>query len=245
MDESKEKLLWRVKPSEKKGQWYSKFKLFLQDDNEQVKETMMIRLQQPISMKPTDLKKWWHQSREKQERFLQQYIPDRHKILGNDLAAAHFLVYRGGKVKIAESDKWIVQTEEDEVPLPDRYVHGMFIESIDCEGVEIYYEGLENFRRLKSLRFLSFKNVKSFDDWCLDRISGAEFESLEVLNLSGTKVTHRGLQALYRIPTLKTLILDNPFRDTEWKLVIAMLQEILPGLEIVETEPVEAKAVKA
>lgn len=29
----------------------------------------------------------------------QRFIPDRHRILGNDLAAAHFIVARGGEVK--------------------------------------------------------------------------------------------------------------------------------------------------
>jgi hypothetical protein len=110
--------------------------------------------------------------------------------------------------------------------------------------MELYYEGLENLRRLKYLRFASFKNVETFDDWCLDRISGAEYESLEVLNLSGTKVTEKGLQALYRIPSLKKLIIDDPNRNTQWELVIAMLQDIMPELEVVET-PAEQKSIKA
>lgn len=246
MDESKKKLIWRLKPFEKKDAWYSKFKLFLQDDKEDVKEMYITKLQQPFSLKPSNIKKWWVENREKQERYLQQFIPDRHRILGNDLAAAHFLCYRSGRVRFCGEDNWIKQNDYDEVPLPDRYVEGMFLEAIDCEGVEIYYEGLENLRRMKHLRFLSFKNVKGFDDWCMDRISGAEFESLEELNLSGTEVTQRGLQALYRIPSLKKLILDDPYRDSEWALTIAMLQEIMPELEIVETKLLdEAKAATA
>lgn len=168
---------------------------------------------------------------------MQQFISERHSILGNDLAAAHFLLFRNAKVKFVGEKEWKTMNEDGDYEVPDKYVHGLFIEAIDCENMEIYYEGLENLRRLKSLRFISFKNVKSFDDWCVDRISGSEFESLEVLDLSGTQVTERGIAALYRVPSLKKLILDKPKRSIEWKLTLAMLQDIIPGLEIVENQP--------
>ena len=239
MEESKKKLQWRLKPYERKDEWYSKFKLFMQDDNEEVKETIVTKLQQPINLAPTSIKKWWKTNLESKERFLQQYIPERHTILGNDLAAAHFLVFRDAKVKFVEQKNWIKLEDDEDIDnkLPTKYVHGMFVEAIDCEDVEIYYEGLENLRRLKSLRFLSFKNVKSFDDWCLDRVSGSEFENLEVLNLAGTQITELGLQALYRVPSLRKLILSEPYRNVEWKLTLAMLQDIIPDLEIVEDKP--------
>lgn len=171
---------------------------------------------------------------DKKERFFQQYIPERHQILGNDLATAHFIVHRKGKVRFVGETKWVQMDEDDDYKLPDRYVHGLFIEAIDCEGMNLFYEGLENFRRLRNLKKASFKGIKNFGDWCLDRVSGSEFENLEELDLSGTNVTHLGLQALYRIPTLKRLIIDNPYRNTEWQLTVAMLQEIMPELEIVE-----------
>jgi hypothetical protein len=244
-DESKKNLKWRIKPSERKSEWYSGFRLFMEDEeHKKTTETFVTTVVQPIDLSPTSLKKAWKLNREKQERFLQQYCQDRHKALGNDLAAAHFLVFREGKVKFVDQDRWVKADQEGYNSLPDRYVSTMLIEAIDCEGMELYYEGLENLRRLKHLRFASFKNIEFFDDWCLDRISGAEFESLEVLNLSGTKVTEKGLQALYRIPSLKKLIIDDPRRNTQWELVIAMLNEIMPELEVVAT-PVDLKAVKA
>lgn len=171
---------------------------------------------------------------EKQERYLQQFIPERQQILGNDLAAAHFLVHRGGRVRFCGQQEWIMADKEGNFNLPNKFVSGMFVEAIDCEGINLYYEGLENVRRLKKLRFLSFKRITSFDDWCLDRVSGSEFESLEMLDLSGTQISERGLQALYRVPTLKKLILDNPNRNTNWSLTLAMLQDILPELKIYE-----------
>lgn len=238
-NESKKNLQWRTKPYDRKTEWYSGFKLFLsEDEGKPPTETFVTKVVQPIDLRPSTLLKSWRQTREKQERFLQQYCPERQQALGNDLAAAHFIVFREGKVKFLGQDRWV--TEEGYNSLPNRYVPTMHLEAINCEGMELYYEGLENLRRLKHLRFASFKNIEFFDDWCLDRISGAEFKNLEVLDLSGTKVTENGLQALYRIPSLKKLIVDDPNKNTQWQLVIAMLQEIMPQLEVVAEPTVKA-----
>lgn len=224
-----------MKPSERKSEWYSSFKLFLSDDEDKkVTETFATTAVQPINLRPSYLKKVWKQNRQKQERFLQQFCAERQHTLGNDLAAAHFLVFRGGKVKFLDQDRW-VKDDAGYESLPNRYVATMHVEAIDCEGMELYYEGLDNLRRLKHLRFASFKNIEFFDDWCLDRISGAEFEKLEVLNLAGTKITEKGLQALYRVPSLRKIIIDDPNRNTQMQLVIAMLQEIMPEMEIVDS----------
>lgn len=235
--ESQKKLKWRVKPFEQPNAWYTKFKVFMGEDGEPDRETLVTRLTKPIDLRPSTLKKMWKFNKEKQERYLQQFIPERHSTLGNDLAAAHFMVHRKGRVKFVGQQEWTQMDKDGNYSLPDKYVHGMFVESIDCENMEIYYEGMENLRRLKHLRFLSYKNVKNFDDWSLDRLSGSEYESLEVLDLSGTEITYRGLQALYRVPSLKKLILHDPYRSLEWKLTLAMLQDIMPNLEIVETKP--------
>lgn len=229
-------------PHEKKTEWYSSFRLFLgEEGNKKTTESLASTTVQPIDLSPSGLKKSWKQSREKQERFLQQYCAQRHQSLGNDLAAAHFLVFREGKVKFLDQDRW-VKSDEGYRSLPDRYVSTMHLEAIDCEGMELYYEGLDNLRRLRHLKYASFKNIESFDDWCMDRISGAEFDKLEVLDVSGTKVTEKGLQALYRIPSLKKLIVDDPDQNTQWQLVVAMLQEIMPDLKVVAAPP---KAVKS
>ena len=176
----------------------------------------------------------------------QMFIPERHEILGNDLATAHFVVARGGKVRFQGSNEWLkFNEEEDMMPdMPNRYVHGMFLEAVDCEGMNLYYEGLENLRRLYNLKSISFKGVKEFDDWCLDRVSGLEYDSLEELNIADTKVTYRGLQALYRIPTLKRLIISDKELDLETNLVVAMLLEIMPNLTIIQGSRGKLEAVK-
>lgn len=99
--------------------------------------------------------------------------------------------------------------------------------------MQLYYEGLENIRRLKALKKLSFRNVKLFDDWCLDRVSGSDFPVLEVLDLSGTAITERGLSALYRLPSLKTLIVDDPKKTISFELHCAMLEEAIPMLKVI------------
>lgn len=104
--------------------------------------------------------------------------------------------------------------------------------------MELYYEGLENIRRLKQLKFLSFRNVKTFDDWCLDRVSGSQFERLEILDISGTPTTELGLTALYRIPTLKMLIVDDPKKSTSYELTCLQLEEVIPDLKICSQDKV-------
>lgn len=104
--------------------------------------------------------------------------------------------------------------------------------------MELYYEGLENVRRLKQLKFLSFHNVKTFDDWCIDRVSGSELNELEILDVSGTQVTERGLAALYRVPTLKLLIVDDLKVSKAFELTCAMLEDIMPILKISDANTV-------
>lgn len=122
--------------------------------------------------------------------------------------------------------------------MPDRFNADWLVEAIRCDEMELYYEGLENVRRLAHLKFLSFRNVKPFDDWCLDRISGSEFSALEVLDVSGTQVTERGLCALYRIPTLRVLIVDDPQVNKTYELTCALLEELLPEIKITSASKV-------
>jgi hypothetical protein len=230
IEEDKQKMKWRTPVSEQPGTFKTKFSVFT---NDELEPSTLSMIAQPIDFSPTGIKNWWKNYKVKKERFMQMYIPERHAILGNDLGAAHFLLYRKGKVKFI-GQEWLEMKTDDtyEVPLPNKYDARYLIEAIDCENMELYYEGLENIRRLKKLKSISFKNVKLFDDWCLDRVSGSEFDSLEELNISGTIVTPNGLQALYRVPTLRKLILDIPETDNStWHLTIAMLQDINPNLE--------------
>lgn len=143
--------------------------------------------------------------------------------------------------RFAGVKNWTKRDDNDEYQLPTKFDKKFLVEAIKCDNMELYYEGLENLRRLKNLKFLSFHNVTTFDDWCLDRVSGSEFNSLEILDLSKTNITERGLGALYRIPSLKLLILDDPKKDKSYELTCAMLEEIIPSLKIVQATSIHNK----
>lgn len=211
--------------------------MFLDDDVEdgKVKESAFVRFTQ-ITRNPSRLVETYNEILLKSKKQMQSFIEERHEILGNDLAAAHFVVFRGGKVKFV-GGPWTKMKDEVTMTstVPNHFDPSFVLEAIDCEGVELYWEGLENMRRLKSLKCISFRNIKTFDDWCLDRVSGSQFENLEVLDLTGTNITHLGLSALYRVTSLRKLFLTDPERNPDWELTTAMLCEILPELEIVNS----------
>lgn len=137
-------------------------------------------------------------------------------------------------IRFTNSPQWIRRDDQNEIAytLPDKYDRTWQLEAIRCDGMELFYEGLENIRRLQRLKFLSFHGVGTFDDWCLDRVSGSEFSALEVLDVSGTAVTERGLTALYRMPTLRLLIVDDPKRSRDYELTIALLEDLMPELKV-------------
>lgn len=238
IEEDKKRLEWRAKPQDHPDAFKSKLRVF---DSEEAAPSSLTFVVQPIDFSVKGVKNWWSRYKVRKEKFMQQYIPERHQMLGNDLAAAHFLLFRRGKVMFVGQNEWMEVSEEEEekIPLPNTFDPTYELESIKCDDMELYYEGLENIRRLKKLKYLSFRNVKLFDDWGLDRVSGSEFISLEVLDITGTSVTANGLQALYRIPSLKKLITDPQSEENHaWHLTVSMLQDILPSLEIVSTKDV-------
>lgn len=205
-----------------------------------VQESVLGRTSKPWNFSLTAMKNHYKLVTEQTERFDQKFKIERHEILGNDLAATHFIVFRGGRVKFVNGP-WVEKFDDFAMtsPVPIKYDPNFLVEAMDCEGVNLYYEGVENLRRLKNLLCISFRNIKNFDDWCLDRVSGSQYESIQVLDVAGTSITHRGLSALYRMPTLRKIIVDDPAKDPEWELSVAMLAEIMPDCEVVHAERVK------
>lgn len=95
---AKQQLRWRQPYGERKGEWYSKFKVFASEKNE-ADNDMIAFMQQPLDFSLEARRVKREKKRVADERFMQQFVAERHRILGNDLAAAHFLVHRGGSVK--------------------------------------------------------------------------------------------------------------------------------------------------
>lgn len=227
---TKESLQWRTPWDQRRGEWYSKLKVFGSDHN----NADVIRfLQSPIDLSPSAIKRWWYRKQEEKEICMQQYIPERNQILGDDLAAAHFIVHRGGSVKFVGENVWIKQDKNFEYNLPNVYVPNKFIHSIDCSNMQLHYEGLSNLKGLKKLQWLSLNNCSYMDDWCMDRISGMFEDNLQYLDIRNcNKITDRGVGALYRAKNLKILYVDNITISKSFELTCLMLQELLPKLEI-------------
>lgn len=92
-----DKIQWRTPTGERADEWYSKFKLFATDDDSNSK--ILTAMQQPYDLSIKGFKSRRKEKAIKTEKFMQQFIAERHEILGNDLAAAHFIVHRGGSVR--------------------------------------------------------------------------------------------------------------------------------------------------
>ncbi|XP_058830604.1 distal membrane-arm assembly complex protein 2 [Topomyia yanbarensis] len=229
IEADKKKLKWRLEYGERPDAVTSNFKLF---ETSNRNSELVELLQQPIDISPSGLKQWWTKRRSGISAHMQKFIPQRHAMLGPDLATAHFLVHRGGSVRFRGQKDWIKMDDKEEYDLPNTFVQNLVLEEIKCDGITLFYEGMENIQRLRCLTNLSFKNVTKFDDWYLDRLSGSELPALEILNLTGTAVTDRGLNCLYRLPSLKVLIVDDPERDIMWKLSVALLEEWNPKLVV-------------
>lgn len=143
--------------------------------------------------------------------------------------------------RFTKSPNWVKRDEDHEYDLPSRFDPEWVIDAINCEGMELFYEGLQNIRRLYELKSFSLKNVKQFDDWCLDRLAGNQFDKLEELDISGTNITANGLVAIPKIRSLKVLILSDIKRSTTFELSLLMLEDIMPGLEVREAEKPDAQ----
>lgn len=227
---TKEDMQWRTPWHQKEGQYYSMLRTFYSEDNNSY---VLKFLQQPINLTPAAIKNWWMKREEKKKIMLQQYIPERNQILGNELAAAHFIVYREGLVKFFGEESWVKKNELGEYSLPKHYQDNMFLQAIDCTDMELYYEGLVNLRDLRQVEWLSLNGCEKLDDWAIDRISYQFRESLLYLDLRNMPlVTFRGLGALYKMDKLKILYVDDNFISSEFEMTCLLLQELKPDLDI-------------
>jgi len=174
---------------------------------------------------------------ERQERILavnQQYLPLRAETLGSDLAAAHFVVHRGGKVRFRGQEKWIeLDKETEESSLPKFFDESFAAEALDCSQMTLTHQGLLNMKALNNLQWLSLENCPHIDDWCLDRVAGQYYSSLEYLNIRNcSKVTERGISSLSKMNKLKVLEIGGHETTQNLELVCLMLEDVLPNLTV-------------
>uniref|UniRef100_L7M1V8 ATP synthase subunit s-like protein n=1 Tax=Rhipicephalus pulchellus TaxID=72859 RepID=L7M1V8_RHIPC len=171
--------------------------------------------------------------REKMRRLSsQKFYPECHGILGPDLAAASFLIFRGALVKFHDKDEWYKKKEDGDTGLPLTHEPGWVVEAIDASNAELYYEGLDNLTCLEGLKALRLAGNPNVDDWFMDRLSQFR-ETLEHLDVSGCpQITEHGLAALYRLRKLKTITLAHLSHIKHIKLVGLMLEEAIPGCRV-------------
>ncbi|XP_044766584.1 distal membrane-arm assembly complex protein 2 [Coccinella septempunctata] len=227
---SKDDLNWRWSVNDENKEYFKSLRLFYTDSNN---VEIVKALQTPLDLSFSGIKNWLTRKNKQREISEQTYNPERNEVLGNELAAAHFVVFRGGAVKFHGDDKWIKADEYKNYNLPEYYVRNKYIEAIDCSDTDIYYEGLQNFRDVKHLKWLSLNDCQDIDDWCIDTICAAHYKTLVYLDLRNCRnITERGLTALWKMKKLKLLFLDDVIRSTEFEMTVLLLQEQLPQLEI-------------
>ncbi|KAK9511471.1 hypothetical protein O3M35_000119 [Rhynocoris fuscipes] len=190
----------------------------------------------PMNVSVEGYRAWKAKMSLEREIFDQRFIKERHDILGDDIAAAHFIVYRNGRVRFKDNEKWIEKPpdEEDCFELPNKFVRNMYLEAIDASNTRIRHEGLVNLRNLKQLKWLSFMNCETADDWFVDRLSGEVQDTLEHLNLSNcTNLTKNSLSCFYRFKNLKRVLLHNVVKNKEFEFSCMLLEDAIPGLIII------------
>jgi len=218
-----------------------------QKEEDDEKPNMFLEMLKPVSRKsgdvvsfiskkfdfsPSAIRQQYNKMKTRVRAGDQSYNVERHQVLGPNLAAAHFIVYRGGAVRFHGHKQWIRSNEDDEYNLPDRYISDMILEGLDASNTELTYIGFDNLVKLDGLRWLSLRNCLYIDDFCLDRL-GMFSESLEYLDISQCpQVTERGVSVLHRLRKLKVLKMEDMSGAKHLELVCILLEDALPDLQI-------------
>ncbi|XP_076262949.1 distal membrane arm assembly component 2 [Rhynchophorus ferrugineus] len=214
---------------EEQGEHWTFLRNFYDEDNN---VNLMKLMHTPIDLRFKSIGKWLVRQQESEEIYLQHYVPQRQKILGPDLAAAHFLLHRGGAVKFQGQNKWI-KAINGNYELPNTYEKEWILEAIDCTDMNLYYEGLTTLRELQNLQWLSLNGCSNIDDFCIDVISNVFSNTLIYLDLRNCyNISERGIGALYKMNNLKILYLDDLLKDTKYELTCLLLQDLNPQLVI-------------
>ena len=194
----------------------------------------------PIS--PEEFQVWFAKKREEKEIFEQEFIPERVTLLRSDLAAAHFIVHRGGAIRFYGDPRWVGKGRDVE-GLPDHYVPGLYVEYIDAVGTRLQYEGLMNLLKLRRLKWLCLSGLEKLDNFALDLLSSEYGNQLSYLDISHCRgIDYNGLSCMYRFEKLRTFDVTGISGHPDFKMACNMLEELNPKLEILGVDysiPVE------
>lgn len=230
-----EDMKWRKAWHEENAQHFNFLRTFYKEDTG---SRLVKRMSRVIDMSPSGLKKWFMEKQEETKLVDFSYLPARNEMLGDELAAAHFIVSRGGAIKFVDEDRWVKANDKGNYVLPRFRDDDKFLEAIDCLDMDILYESIENFRNLQKVKWLSLNGCNNIDDWCLDALGNIFSDTVVYLDLRNCpKITYRGLGALAKMKELKILYLDDFYRTTTYELTCLLLQEMNPYLDI-KSDPV-------
>lgn len=98
INESKKKMVWR-QPFEKPFSIATEILGIFATERQKAAHLQRITKPLRLDMTVKTFLKEHESRRSEMEAMLQSFIPERHSILGNNLAAAHFLVHRGAEVR--------------------------------------------------------------------------------------------------------------------------------------------------
>ncbi|KAJ2950862.1 hypothetical protein O0L34_g5221 [Tuta absoluta] len=231
---------WRKPWVQREGEFTTKLAVFNQKNPS---PHILNALQKLPYLSFEEIKEWWKDMKVIQEIENQRYMSERVATLGSNLAAIHFFTYRGAAVRLKDSHNWIAgNVEKLQTELPNTYVEGYLVEAVDCTNFHhngIRYEGLENLAGLNFLKWLSLKNQKYVDVWCLDRLAGQNGTSLEYLDVSSAKLSEGCVYAFARMPALRTVVIADPGDDIQTQAALSFLEQERPNLTIKVTEPVQ------
>ena len=175
----------------------------------------------------------------------QIFVRERFVTLGPDLAAAQFLCWRNCRVRFKGHSHWTELDSLGELPIPDIYEPGWYIEAIDAAHSELIYEGLQNCRNLIFLRYLDLSYCPHIDVWCLDRLTGEYGDTLEYLDISGCpSINWNAIEILWRLRKLKTLVMYDLTHIRDLPLLCIMLLDLNPDLEIKGVDYIDTKLLE-
>lgn len=148
---------------------------------------------------------------------------------GNNGIIAFYCLFR-----LKDSKIWMTGYMP-QLKLPNKYVDGYYVEAVDCSKFHhngIRYEGLQNLTGLNFLKWLSLKNNKHIDIWCLDRLAGQNGKTLEYLDITGMQLTAEAVFALSRMPALKIVRITDPGDNIDVQAALSILESENPNLTI-------------
>ena len=142
---------------------------------------------------------------------------------GPEWALGYIVLRLGGAFKLQTDDRWIenarlirTQTKKD-----------FTLEAIDLRGSIINEVGMSKFQNVGYVRYLNFADCQLFNNLCMTKLHPVA-DTLEFLDISGTKVTPEGLSYLRIFPRLKWLNISRLSNPERMRKLLPYLLEILP-----------------